>query len=209
MRDKENQYEMNQSRSFEVREAVVKYEAGRIYTYDEVQEMFTETQKWEMMDGVPYAMAAASPRHQELKIELAALFRNYLKGKSCRVFSEIEIRLDTDKNDTFLIPDLFILCDKSKRGPKGVIGAPDMIVEILSPSNARHDRLTKRRKYQQVGVKEYWLLDPRDDILEVALLGEDGLYRSITYGANDVVKVNVLEDLEIDLADLFANAWWD
>jgi len=147
------------------------------YTYDEVQSWFTQTQKWEMVNGIPYAMASASPRHQEISGKLAHKIETYLSGKECRLFTTLEVRLDFKKGkDTFLIPDLLVLCDKSKLGKRGVEGAPDIVIEILSPSTGRHDRLLKRNWYAQAGVKEYWIVDPEHEIIEVSTLGDDGIY---------------------------------
>jgi Uma2 family endonuclease len=202
-------YQVDASEPMMVCEASSEYRVQRVYTYDEVQSWFTETKRFEMIDGAPYAMAGASPRHQEIKDKLSRRFGNYLEGKSCRAFTETEVRFDVDKNDTFFIPDLLILCDRNKLGPRGVNGAPELIVEILSPSTSRHDRFVKRHKYQQAGVKEYWMIDPENELLEVALLSKDGIYRSITYGEDVLVEVNILESFEIDLSELFADSWVD
>jgi len=192
-----------------VGEVAVKYEASQTFTGEVIESWFKDGYKWELIDGVPYLMATPRPRHQEIKDGLTALFRTHLKGKRCRAFSEMGIYLDVDKNETYLTPDLLILCDKNKMGPKGVNGSPDMIIEILSPSNHKHDRVTKRHKYEQAGVKEYWLLDPENSLLEVVLLGEGGMYHSTIYTDDAVVKINVLDDLEINLAELFADSWVD
>ena len=194
-----------------VREEAVKYDAKRIYTYDDVQSWMqtNEDERWELIDGIPYAMSRPRPRHQEINAELTSLFTSYLKGKSCRAFPEMEVRLNTNRYDTYLVPDLLVLCDKNKLGPRGVEGAPDLVIEILS-SNSRHDRLIKRNEYAKAGIKEYWLVDGENQLVEVLLLGEDGIYRGITYGGEKpLIQSALFDDLKINVNDLFADSWID
>ena len=96
-----------------------------------------------------------------------------------------------------------IVCDRDKIQTDGVHGAPDLVVEVLSPSTRRHDKLVKHSLYEKAGVKEYWIVDPEKKMVLVHLL-EDGRYPSPeVYTAKDTVKVSVLEDCTIDLAEVF------
>ena len=101
-------------------------------------------------------------------------------------------------------PDITVVCDPAKLDDIGCRGAPDLVMEILSPSTQRHDRLTKFNLYQQAGVREYWIVDPVSRSVQVFLL-EDGRYSAKDFGtAGETVRVNVLEDCVIDLTQVFA-----
>jgi len=95
-----------------------------------------------------------------------------------------------------------VICDRAKIDDKGCNGAPDMIIEILSPSTAKHDRLLKFNKYQRAGVREYWIVDPADKTVQVHIL-ENGRYFTTSFGEAGAVPVHVLEDCEIVLPDVF------
>ena len=100
-------------------------------------------------------------------------------------------------------PDITVVCDSSKLDDIGCKGAPDLVIEILSPSTQRHDRLTKFNLYQRAGVREYWIIDTSSKSVQVFVL-EDGRYTAKDFGtAGDKLKVNVLEDCTIDLAEVF------
>lgn len=102
-----------------------------------------------------------------------------------------------------VIPDVTVVCDPQKLDSVGCKGAPDLIAEVLSPSNRRHDRFTKFNLYQRAGVREYWIVDPDDKSVQVFLL-EEGRYTLKDYGGEkDTVKVNILEDCVIDLSLVF------
>ena len=100
-------------------------------------------------------------------------------------------------------PDITVVCDRDKLDGKGCKGTPDMVVEVLSPSTQRHDRLTKFSLYQRAGVREYWIVDPAIQTVQSFVL-EDGRYSVKEFGtAGDKMKVNVLEDCVIDLSEVF------
>ena len=162
-------------------------------------------QRWELIEGVPYAMSPApSWRHQGIQGVLYNQLHNFLKGKKCKVFvSPIDVRLNAhDRDDTVVQPDVLVLCDKNKLDDHGVVGAPDMVIEILSPSTASKDMVLKLRIYRQAGVREYWIVDPVSKTVIVYLLrGSD--YIASSYGETDVVPVDVLEGCVIDLSEVF------
>ena len=100
-------------------------------------------------------------------------------------------------------PDITVVCDRSKLDAQGCKGAPSMIIEILSPSTQRHDRLTKLNLYQRAGVGEYWIVNPEDRTVQVMLL-ENGIYRvTDVRTAGDVIKVNSLEGCYLELEKVF------
>ena len=180
------------------------------YTFADVL-TWPDDERAELIDGEAIMMAPApATAHQLISGELFGQLHSYLKGKKCKVISApFDVRLfeqdgDSPEDiDTVVDPDISIVCDPSKLDEHGCKGAPDMVVEILSPSTRRHDRLTKYNLYQRAGVREYWIVDPTDKSVQVFTL-EDGRYAAKDFGADgDKVKVNILEDCVIDLSEVF------
>ena len=170
-----------------------------------------EEDRIDLIYGEPVMMAPPSTAPQDIVVDLTAQFRTYLRDKTCRVYSApFGVRLFQQEGehpedvDTLVEPDLSIVCDENKLDEAGYRGAPALIVEVLSPSNQRHDRFVKFRLYQRAGVKEYWIVDPEAKHVQVYTLEEDGQYSSaIVYGAEDKLPVGVLEGLIIDLSWVF------
>ena len=164
----------------------------------------------ELIDGYPMMMSPPVRVHQKVSMSLSTQLDNYLTGKTCEVYAApFAVRLfeqdgDSPEDvDTMVEPDITVVCDPSKLDDIGCKGAPDLVMEILSPSTQRHDKLTKFNLYQRAGVQEYWIIDPRDKSVQVFVL-EDGHYTAKDFGtAGDKLKVNVLEDCTIDLAKVF------
>ena len=174
------------------------------YNYSDYLE-WDDDVRYELIDGVPYLMAAPSQKHQELSGELFRQLSNWLRGKRCKVFhAAFDVRLNAKSYDNIVVqPDLLVVCDRRKLDGRSCVGAPDMIIEILSPTNARHDEFVKFGLYQKAGVREYWIVDPESKTVSVHIL-ENGRYYTDVYLAEDTVPVYVLEGCEINLADVFA-----
>jgi Uma2 family endonuclease len=147
---------------------------------------------------------APSRTHQGVSGNLHGQLFNFLKGKFCKVYAApFDVRLDADKeDDTVVQPDITVVCDKSKLDDKGCKGAPDMVIEIISASSARMDRLIKLRLYRRAGVREYWIIDPETKTAQVYLL-ENGKYVVNAYDNTDAVPVHVLEGCTINLKEVF------
>jgi len=176
------------------------------YNYSDYLNWETE-QRYELIDGVPYLMSPApSWTHQNISIELSRQFANFLLDKACKVFTApFDVRLNADENDdTVVQPDLVIVCDRSKLVKTGYMGVPKMVIEILSPSTARHDKLLKFNKYLEAGVSEYWIVDPESKTLSVYLL-KSGEYFSRVYSETDVVPVTALEGCAINMQSVFSD----
>lgn len=179
------------------------------YTFADVL-AWEESERIEIINGEAVMMAPPSSIHQEISMELSAQLHAYLKGKKCKVYAApFAVRLfekDEDRPedvDTMVEPDISVVCDPGKIDKRGCKGAPDMVVEILSPSTQRHDRLTKFNLYQRAGVREYWIVDPANRAVQSFVL-EDGRYSVKEFGtAGDKLRVNVLEDCVIDLSEVF------
>ncbi|MCD8118494.1 MAG: Uma2 family endonuclease [Lachnospiraceae bacterium] len=123
-----------------------------------------EDERVELIDGWFYDMASPSFRHEMIGGEIYVAFRDYIRkkdGKCIALNASMDTQVDrTDK--TILQPDVFILCDQDKRRRSSIYGAPDLMVEILSPSTAIKDKTIKLDKYRESGVREYWIVDPEE-----------------------------------------------
>lgn len=168
-----------------------------------------EGERWEIIDGTPYMQSAPSRLHQEILMELARQFSNYLLDKPCKVYpAPFCVRLDEADVDheikNIVDPDITIVCDGSKLDDKGCQGSPDLIIEILSPSTAKMDKVIKFNKYEKAGVKEYWILEPEQKLVSVFWLQANGRYgRPEMYTDEDIIGVSIFPELEIDLKSVF------
>lgn len=142
------------------------------YTYADYL-TWPDTPRYELIDGKAYAMAAApSVRHQDVVLQVVRQIANQLDGTTCRPFvAPLDVRLPKHPNDRdaetdrVVQPDILVVCDPSKIDERGVIGAPDWIIEVLSPGSASYDQITKRALYERVGVREYWVIHPIDGMV--------------------------------------------
>lgn len=180
------------------------------YTYADYCR-WNDDQRWELIDGVAYLMAPApTPVHQIIAFEIAHQIRNALQDKPCTVLvSPIDVRLPKpgqadDQVDTVVQPDVLVVCDPAKIDPRGVKGAPDWLVEVLSPSTASHDQIRKRQVYEHAGVLEYWLVHPVDRVLTIYRLDQG------RYGVPDIreltgeTPIGVLNGITVVWADILA-----
>ena len=177
------------------------------YTYADYC-TWDDDKRWELIDGVAYAMSPApTTKHQESGGELYRQLANFLKDKPCKVFhAPFDVRLNADADDdTVVQPDLVVVCDKSKLDDSGCNGAPDMVIEILSPSSAKRDKVLKFNTYQRVGVREYWVVDPDSKTVYAHVL-KNGEYITYAYSDANTAPVNVLEGCVISLPDVFADS---
>lgn len=180
------------------------------YTYADYQTWDTE-QRWEIIDGFPYSMSPApTTKHQEVLSSLFNSFYNYLKGKPCKVFpAPFDVRLSNigakdDEVENVVQPDISVICNPMRLDEKGANGAPDLILEILSPSTSKKDMGIKSFLYQRFGVKEYWIVDPDSETVLVYVLDSTGKYDLLNeYKSTDFVKVSIFPDLEINLSEVF------
>ncbi len=161
-------------------------------------------ERWERIDGVIYDMTPSpSSEHQRIVGRLYLAIGAYLKGRTCEAFvSPYDVYLDNNENGQYVQPDISVICDPTKIKHKGCYGAPDMVVEVLSPTTGKKDKTVKLRAYKAAGVLEYWIIDPGNQLVEVYdLQGE--IPFPIVYGTDDKVVVRIFEDLQINLADIF------
>ena len=169
-----------------------------------------ENERIELIDGEAVLMSLPSTVPQKISGELFRQLTNFLEGKKCEVFSApFGVRLfekdgDSPENvDTMVEPDISVICDRDKLDRHGCKGAPDLIVEILSPSTQRRDRLIKLELYQRAGVREYWLVSPEEQTVQVLLFTNGLLLPRELYKKGDIAKVNVLEGCFLELEKVF------
>lgn len=179
------------------------------YTYADYLN-WDEPDRYELVDGIPVALASPSENHQRVLMELGRQLANFLDGKPCKVYpAPFDVRLFEEKGDTpddvntVFQPDLMVVCDSSKVDNKGVHGAPDLIIEILSHSTARQDRIVKMNRYQQAGVKEYWIVSPEELTVEKFVLDGGAFRLKDVYTRASAAEVSVLQDCKIDLLKVF------
>ena len=172
----------------------------RYYTVAEWEKL-PENPRYELIDGELVLMARLSSDHQSVNMGIAGQLWYHLRGKRCKVFSELSVRFH-ENDDTIFVPDLIVVCDRSKIMKNYCIGAPDLIVEIISPSSVRIDRILKLNRYYLEKVREYWIVDPMYQIVEV-YQWDNGLCLPRIFGSEERVKVGVLDDCEIDLSLVF------
>lgn len=183
--------------------------------------VFQDEPRYEIINGKTMMMSPSPAVSQNTVItNLSLIFGTYLKGKKCRNFSDgVDVHLD-EKNT--VIPDAMIICNKSIIKHDGIYGAPDLIVEILSPATARRDKREKKLLYEEHGVKEYWIIDPVSKSIEVHLLKDkkyelnnvytvypDWQWAKMTNEEKEqaalVLKVSLYDDLAINIEDIFEN----
>lgn len=172
----------------------------------------------EIIDGVVYNMSSATVQHIRIQRRLTGIIDRFLRGKRCEVFFELDVKLD-DANK--LSPDISIVCDPSKVKNTYVDGAPDFVAEILSPSTRKRDMTVKKDLYEKFGVKEYWIISPKDEAIEVYRLNEQGdyyldnIYTNFSEDEweqlneaekekfNLTLKISLYDELEINIKDVF------
>lgn len=166
----------------------------------------------EIINGEAFVMAVPTRIHQKIIMELSRQLANYLEGKKCEVYpAPFGVRLfekDGDRPedvDTVVEPDISVVCDRNKLDKYGCKGAPDLIIEVLSPSTQRYDQLVKLNLYQRAGVREYWIVDPENRTVRVMVQDGDNIFKIYeVYQHKDIAKVNVLDGCFIELSKVFS-----
>jgi Uma2 family endonuclease len=180
----------------------------RLFTYTDYKTWeLDKGERFELIDGIAYAMAAPNDFHQAILTELVLQIGNYLRGKPCKLRpAPYDVRLfyaEDESDDTVVQPDISVICDEKKRGPEGCRGAPDLVVEILSPANTADLMLRKFNLYMRAGVREYWIVEPGSKTVQTFVL-ENGAYRGTIYHSGAALSSVALEGLSITLHDVFA-----
>ena len=170
------------------------------YTIDDIYAL-PDGERAELIDGQIYYMAPPSRKHQTIARELFTSINSYIKSndRACEpFFAPFAVFLNKDDKN-YVEPDISVICDKLKLTDKGCSGAPDWIIEIVSPGSRRMDYFTKLFKYRTVGVKEYWIVDPeKNRILVYNFESED----TGDYTFADSVKASIYDDLFINFSNI-------
>jgi len=181
----------------------------KIYTYADYLK-FEYEEMVELIRGKIFRMSAGPKSfHQDISRNLGTEIANFLKGKNCKIYyAPFDVVLPVkneskDKSTTVVQPDICVICDRSKIDEAGCFGAPDFIVEIISPSTSKKDMNDKLSIYEEAGVKEYWIVFPKDETINMFSL-KDGKYRlQKMYTKTEQISPVTLPDLTIDLESIF------
>ena len=173
----------------------------KTYTSDDYWNL-PEGDRAELIDGRLYAMAPPSRVHQKLIIQLGKTLANYIDNHrgDCEVYpAPFAVNLDAD-DENWVEPDISVICDKTRLTDKGCKGAPDLVIEIVSPSSRKMDYSTKNMLYSEASVREYWIVDPAKERTTVYRYEEDAAPIIVPF--TDPVTVGIYGDLTITIADL-------
>jgi Uma2 family endonuclease len=180
------------------------------YTLEEFLDYIKEEERAELYEGTPIFMAPASYEHEGVIANLISEFRHTLKGKTCQVFgSNLQVIFpfkdeNKGKNDVTVLPDISIVCDKSKLRNKRCYGAPDLIVEVLSQSTYRNDRILKRHFYEKAGVREYLIVDYQNQGIEKYILNENSYqFEDVSSIEKELFTSTIFPDVTFNINDIF------
>ena len=180
-------------------------ETKKVWTYDDLQSLPDDGNRYEIIDGELVVSPSPAFWHQEVLKRLFLAFQRGLEeaGIARVYFAPLDVILSPTR---VVVPDLLVVREE-RRGifeKRGAVAAPDLVIEVLSPSNTRHDRVTKRRFYARNGIREYWIVDPEAETIEVLQLIEGGLsYRQAGwYGPGDLAR-SATFDLEVEVDGVF------
>ena len=168
----------------------------------EQYEALSEDKRVEVFDGIAYDMASPSQTHQSISMQLSTVINNYLLRKKgdCSIFSApFDVKL-SDNPLIIVQPDIMVVCDKDKLDEKRCNGAPDFIIEIVSPGNPSDDYIRKLYYYKNYGVREYWIVDPKRKIITVNYFKDNIV--SVQYSFDSIIKVTIFDDLYINFSNI-------
>ena len=213
-------YEIPEEEPTVVEEPAMRYETlhldhSKRYTYADYLTWFDDVRR-ELIDGFIYIMSAPVRIHQWISASLFSIIRSFImnrKGKCQIYYAPFDVRFpkdntkdakDDDQVYDVVQPDICVICDLSKLDDRGCIGAPDLMVEVLSPASIKHDYQTKFDLYEEFGVREYWIVDPKAKTVHTFVLQANGKYNKGTvYNCTQKAPVHIFEGLEVDLMELF------
>ena len=185
---------------------------------------------YEIINGKIYAMTQPNIQHIRITKNIFRQFDRYLDGKQCEAFSDsLAVFYDETNRKNYVIPDVMIICNRNIIRFNGAYGSPDLIVEVLSSSTAQNDRTLKKEEYEKIGVKEYWIVDINNRLVEV-YLNKDGHFETDRFylyltdeeitendllpaddrnkvDYEDCIKVSLYDDLYVKLKDIFNNVY--
>lgn len=172
----------------------------RIYTIEDIYSL-PEGQRAELIDGQIYMMAPPNRIHQEIVGELFGIIRDYIKKNKgqCKTYIAPFAVFFNEDDTNYVEPDISVICDKNKLNDKGCVGAPDWIIEVVSPGSQRMDYMIKLFKYRTAGVREYWIVDKQKNRITVYNFEYDEMKE---YTFSDSVKAGIYLDFEIAFLEI-------
>ena len=190
----------------------LKLDETKRYTYADYLTWLDDKRR-ELINGFIHLMSAPNELHARINFNWGFLTKMFIRKRkgNCRIYhAPFDVRLPMnnetadDKIYNVVQPDICVICDLSKLDDRGCIGAPDLVVEVLSPSTLKYDWNYKFNLYEAAGVREYWIVDPKSKTVNIFLLQSDGKYDLGTvFEYNQKAPVHIFEGLEIDLGELF------
>lgn len=194
-------YDEKQEQPCLIREQVAYNFDARRYYVEDIRQLCAGV-RVEIIDGKFHTMSTPNRMHQFLSVNISARMFNHIEKnkRKCHIYTApLGVRLFAD-DETWVEPDILVICKRKEiLTEQGCDGAPDLIVEIVSPSNSFHDYVTKLMKYQQAGVREYWIVDPRTE--RVSVIYFENTEKNAEYKYDDMIHSYVLEGFEIRIAD--------
>lgn len=174
---------------------------GNGFTYRDYL-TWPEDERWEIISGEAYAMTPAPTiRHQEISLYISSMFAQFFKGRECKPFyAPTDVVFD---EQNVVQPDLLVVCDKNKITESNIKGAPDLIVEILSPSTAVKDKREKKNLYERFGVREYVIVYPVEELVERLVLIDGHYSMPEVFGWDEVLPLAIFPDLRLNLWEVF------
>lgn len=175
----------------------MEHQSIRKFSVDEFNNLIKKDNiKYELIDNILFMSPRPNYKHQEIMGNLYLEIGNYLKGKPCKVFTEAELQLD----DNVIIPDISVICGLESTNFQRYKEAPALIIEILSDSSRYTDGFTKLNKYEMFGVKEYWIVSPKTEIITIYNFENK---TNVEFIKSEILKSSIFSDLEIDLINIF------
>jgi Uma2 family endonuclease len=181
--------------------AIPTEKAAQLFSWNEYKE-WPEDERWQIIDGQAYCMTAApNIRHQKITGNLYVSIREKLKGKPCTTFIAPTDVVFDDYN--IVQPDVLVVCDKSKITDANIQGSPDLVIEVISPSNSFMDKKMKLELYERCAVPEYLLVDPVGDLVEQFHLVDGKYGRAEIFPWHEVLQLSSLPGIKINLWEIF------
>ena len=183
------------------RELLMVITGGKMYTFDDILAL-PEGERAELIDGEMFMMASPSPRHQDATGWLFNQIFNYIQGKNgkCRVYLSNFAVFPKKDNRNYVEPDVTVVCDRDKLDDRGCNGAPEWVIEVVSPFSVKMDYERKKKLYQESGVEEYWIVDTEKERVSVYRFQEGNQSRE--YSFHETIEVGLYEDLCLDLKEM-------
>ena len=188
-------------------------EDARVWTYRDYYNMPDDGNRYEIIDGELFMMAAPTEKHQAISMEIAGRFYNYLRGKPCVVrFAPLDVRLalygeKKGDEENVVQPDIMVFCSRSQLDEKGGVAAPDFVAEILSPSTKKMDRQRKLKLYEKAGVREYWIVDGENEPVEVYVHDGTKFGPKDYYNMSSIITSAIFTDFEVKVSDIIVESF--